>query len=150
MVRVRASRGTRHGGWSMVGGGSGRHPRTQLARLEAPQQFFVGATQTFLLVALFLHVHLQVGVLLRELPGGEKAQKSNCLQFGHHTQPHTHYLGQFEVSNQDDVDAFGLWLETKWRSRNPKRTRGWTWFLISADQGAHLTWKQRYSCRFVS
>lgn len=59
-----ASRGTRHGGRSMDGGGTGGHPRTQLARLEAPEQFFVGATQTLLLVALFLHIHLQVGVLL--------------------------------------------------------------------------------------
>lgn len=53
----------------MEWGGTGGHPGTQVARLEAPKQFFVGATQAFLLVALLLHVHLQVGVLLRELPG---------------------------------------------------------------------------------
>lgn len=58
----------------MDGGGTGGHPRTQLARLEAPEQFLVGATQSFLLFALFLHIHLQVGVLLRELPEEEKAQ----------------------------------------------------------------------------
>lgn len=78
VVRVRASRGARHGGPSMDGGGTGGHPRTQLACLEAPEQFFVGATQTFLLVALFLHIHLQVGVLLWELPDQEKAQKWSC------------------------------------------------------------------------
>lgn len=56
----------------MDGGGAGGHPRTQLARLEAPEQFFVGAAQALLLIALLLHVHLQVGVLLRELPDQEE------------------------------------------------------------------------------
>lgn len=55
----------------MEGGGAGGHPRAQIARLETPQQLLVGATQTLLLVALLLHVHLQVGVLLRELSEGE-------------------------------------------------------------------------------
>lgn len=72
VVGVRASRGTWHGGRSMDGGGTGGHPRTQFACLQAPKQFFVSATQTFLLIALFLHIHLQVGVLLRELPDKEK------------------------------------------------------------------------------
>lgn len=56
----------------MDGGGTGGHPRTQLARLKAPEQFFVGAAQALLLIALLLHIHLQVGVLLRELPDQEK------------------------------------------------------------------------------
>lgn len=68
MVGVRPSGGTRPGGGSVEGGGAGGHPRAELARLEAPQQLLVGATQPLLLVALLLHVHLQVGVLLRELP----------------------------------------------------------------------------------
>lgn len=53
----------------MEGGGARGHSGAELARLEAPQQLLVGATQPLLLVALLLHVHLQVGVLLRELPG---------------------------------------------------------------------------------
>lgn len=59
----------------MDGGGAGGHPRAQLARLETPQQFLISATQTLLLVALLLHVHLQVGVLLRELPEKEEGRR---------------------------------------------------------------------------
>ncbi len=68
MVGVWAGRGARCGGGSMDGGGAGRHARAQLARLKTPQQFLISATQPLLLVALFLHVHLQVSILLRELP----------------------------------------------------------------------------------
>lgn len=77
MVGVRPSGRTRSGGGSVEGGGAGGHPGAELARLEAPQQLLVGATQPLLLVALLLHVHLQVGVLLRELPfleGGVKGK----------------------------------------------------------------------------
>lgn len=70
----------------MDGGGTGGHPRTQIACLEAPKQFFVSATQTFLLIALLLHVHLQVGVLLRELPDRETPRKK--------TIKHTHRIQQ--------------------------------------------------------
>ena len=52
----------------MDGGGAGGHARAQLACLKTPQQFLIGAAQPFLLVALLLHVYLQVGILLRELP----------------------------------------------------------------------------------
>lgn len=52
----------------MDGGGAGGHARAQLACLKTPQQFLIGAAQTLLLVALLLHIHLQVGILLRELP----------------------------------------------------------------------------------
>lgn len=68
----------------MDGGGTGGHPRTQIACLEAPKQFFVSATQTFLLITLFLHIHLQVGVLLRELPDKEKPTNKAMK----HTQTH--------------------------------------------------------------
>lgn len=51
----------------MDGGRGGRHARAQLARLKTPQQFLISATQPLLLVALLLHVHLQVGIFLREL-----------------------------------------------------------------------------------
>lgn len=64
MVGVRAGRGTRSRRGSMDGGGAGGHPWAQLARLKTPQQFLIGATQALLLIALLLHVHLQVGVLL--------------------------------------------------------------------------------------
>lgn len=62
----------------MDGGGGGGHVRAQLACLKTPQQFLVGATQPLLLVALLLHVHLQVGILLGELPEkeGETGKKS--------------------------------------------------------------------------
>lgn len=53
--------------WPMDGGGAGGHARAELPRLKTPQQFFIGATQPLLLVALLLHVHLQVCILLREL-----------------------------------------------------------------------------------
>lgn len=56
----------------MDGGGAGGHARAQLACLKTPEQFLVGATQPLLLVALLLHVHLQVGVLLRELSNEEE------------------------------------------------------------------------------
>lgn len=75
MVGVWAGRGTWSRGGSMDGGGAGGHPRAQLARLETPQQFLISATQTLLLVALLLHVHLQVGVLLRELPEKEEGRR---------------------------------------------------------------------------
>lgn len=52
-------------------GGAGGHVRTQLASLQPPQQLLVGATEALLLVALLLHVHLQVSILLRELPEEE-------------------------------------------------------------------------------
>lgn len=65
MVGVGAGGRAWHRGGPMDGGAGGRHARTQLARLQAPQQLLVGATQALLLVALLLHVHLQVGVLLR-------------------------------------------------------------------------------------
>lgn len=71
MVGVWPGGGTWSRGGSVEGGGAGGHPRAQIARLETPQQLLVGATQALLLVALLLHVHLQVGVLLRELPKGE-------------------------------------------------------------------------------
>ena len=60
MVRVWAGRGA---------------VRTQLACLETPQQFFIGATQPLLLIALLLNIHLQVGVFFRELPEEEKETK---------------------------------------------------------------------------
>lgn len=75
MVGVRAGGGARSRGWVVDGGGAGGHVWTQLACLQTPQQLFVGATQTLLLFALHLHVHLQVGVLFRELPEVEKGQK---------------------------------------------------------------------------
>lgn len=64
MVGVRTGGGARARGRPVDGGGAGGHAGAQLARLEAPQQLLVGAAQTLLLVALLLHVHLQVGVLL--------------------------------------------------------------------------------------
>lgn len=62
----------------MEGGGARGHPGAELARLEAPQQLLVGATQPLLLVALLLHVHLQVGVLLRELPFQREQRKERA------------------------------------------------------------------------
>ena len=59
----------------MDGGRAGGHARAQLACLKTPQQFLIGAAQPLLLVALLLHVHLQVGILLRELPDRD-TQKS--------------------------------------------------------------------------
>lgn len=56
----------------MDGGGAGGHARAQLACLKTPQQFLISATQPLLLVAFLLHVHLQVGVLLRELSEQEE------------------------------------------------------------------------------
>jgi len=56
------------------GGGAWGHVGAELARLETPQELLVGATQALLLLALLLHVHLQVGVLLRQLPGGGRGR----------------------------------------------------------------------------
>lgn len=74
MVGVWAGRGAWAGGGSMDRGGAGGHARAQLAGLKTPQQFLVSATQTLLLVALLHHVHLQVGIILRELPEEDEAQ----------------------------------------------------------------------------
>lgn len=71
VVGVWARRGAWSGDGSMDGGGAGGHARAQLARLETPQQLLIVATQPLLLVALLLHVHLQVGILLGELSGEE-------------------------------------------------------------------------------
>lgn len=72
MVRVWTCGGGRSGGGAVDGGGRGGHVGAQLAGLEAPQQLLVGAAQTLLLLALLLHVNLQVGVLLGQLPEKEK------------------------------------------------------------------------------
>lgn len=48
----------------MDGRRAGRHARAQLSGLKTPEQFLISATQTLLLVALLLHVHVQVGVFL--------------------------------------------------------------------------------------
>lgn len=70
MVGVWACRGGWSGGGAVNWGGRWGHVGAELACLETPQQLLVGATQTLLLFALLLHVNLQVGVLLCELPGG--------------------------------------------------------------------------------
>lgn len=67
MVGVWTGRGAWYRGGSMDRGGAGRHSRAQLACLKAPQQFLIGATQTLLLIAFLLHVHLQVSIVFREL-----------------------------------------------------------------------------------
>lgn len=72
MVGVRAGRRAWSREGAMEGGGAGGHVRAQFACLKTPQQLLVVATQTFLLVALLLHVHLQVSIILRELPEEEK------------------------------------------------------------------------------
>lgn len=77
VVGVRAGRGTWFGAGSVDGGCAGGHPGAQLACLEAPHQLLVCAAEALLLVALLLHVHLQVGVLLRQLPGEEEEQNVN-------------------------------------------------------------------------
>lgn len=64
MVGVGAGRGPRSRGGSMDRGGAGGHPWAQFARLKTPQQFLISATQALLLIALLLHVHLQVGIFL--------------------------------------------------------------------------------------
>lgn len=124
VVWVRASRGTWHGGKSMDGGGTGGHPRTQLACLEAPKQFFVSATQTFFLIALFLHIHLQVGVLLRELPDKENRR--------HKTINHTEFTREFGKSENKSPPEVGISI------------------LISVRLETQLTWTQQYSCLFSS
>lgn len=55
----------------MQGGGAGRH---QGAGLETPQQLLVVPTQPLLLSVLLLHGLVEVGVLLRQLPGGAAAE----------------------------------------------------------------------------
>ena len=80
MVGVRAGGGALSGRGSMDRGGAGGHARAQLARLKAPQQLLVGATQTLLLVALLLHVHLKVGVLLGELSEEEDEEEQETSQ----------------------------------------------------------------------
>lgn len=77
MVGVWTGRGARSRDGSMEGGGAGGHARAQLARLKTPQQFLISATQPLLLVALLLHVHLQVGILLRELPEKKEGQSKH-------------------------------------------------------------------------
>lgn len=74
MVGVWAGWRTWSGGGPMEGGGAGGYTRTQLACLKTPQQFLVIATQPLLLVALLLHVDLQVGVMFGELPEQEEGK----------------------------------------------------------------------------
>lgn len=113
----------------MDGGGSGGHPRTQIARLEAPKQFFVSATQTFLLIALFLHIHLQVGVLLRELPDKGESRNKTIKQTKRQNSPVN--LEKQESYNQSPAEVG-------------------TGILISVRLETQLTWKQQYSCLFLS
>ena len=63
VVGVRACRGGGVGEGLVDGGGAQGHVGAELPRLEAPQELLVGATQALLLLALLLHMHLQVGVL---------------------------------------------------------------------------------------
>lgn len=74
MAGVRARGGAGSRGGAVDGGGGGGHAGAQLARLEAPQQLLVGPAQALLLVALLLYVHLEVGVLLRQLPEWRKRE----------------------------------------------------------------------------
>lgn len=63
MVGVWAGRRARSRERPVDGRGAGGHTRTQLARLKAPQQLLVVATQPLLLVAFLFHVDLQAGVI---------------------------------------------------------------------------------------
>lgn len=63
----------------MHGGARGGHVGAQFARLQAPHQLLIGAAQPLLLVGLLLHVLVQVGVLLRQLPGGEDGKLGQAL-----------------------------------------------------------------------
>ena len=60
------------GSGSVERGARGGHAGAQVPRLQAPEQLLIVAAQALLLIGLLLHVFMQVGILLRQLPGGEQ------------------------------------------------------------------------------
>ena len=63
MVGVRACRGGGVREGLVDGGGAWGHVGAEFPRLETPQELLISATQALLLLALLLHMHLQVGIL---------------------------------------------------------------------------------------